>query len=226
MESMSKSEVSDLIKSNSPNVTLVSKSKLCSNWPDMFQIEHNGSLLRNLLYCKRCDKVLLLSKGKTANLSRHCKSHSQNGCGFSDSNQAVTYHYPAIKETDTNPKSTMAKSEDITEPESVTSATLRFWKLNNMLPPEPDLAIRQVIKFDIEDGIPMAHVKWSDPKLPNNWIPVSNLKRYYIYDTDILYEDDSDEETHQSKKSHLSILQRRAIKRMRKSKYQNKANRT
>ncbi len=55
-------------------------------------------------------------------------------------------------------------------------------------------------------------------KLPNIWIPARNLKRYYIYDTDILYEDDSDEDTDKSKRSHLSILQRRAIKRMRKSK--------
>ncbi len=222
---MSKSEVADLIKSNSPNVTLISTSKLCTKWPDIVQIEHNGSLLRNLLYCKRCDRVLLLSKGKTANLSRHCKSHSQNGCGIRESNQAVTYHYPAVKQTETNPGSAVAKTEEIDVPESVTSATLRFWKMNNMLPPEPDLAIRQVIKFDIEDGIPMAHVKWSDPNLPNDWIPARNLKRYHIYDTDILYEDDSDEETHQSKRSHLSILQRRAIKRMRKSKYQDNANR-
>ena len=187
MESISKLVISDLIKSNSPNVTLVSASKFCKKWPDIFQIEHNGSVLRNLLYCKMCDKVLLLSKGKTDNLSRHCKSHSQNGSGIGESNKAVTYHYPAFKKTDTNPGSAMAKTQEIGVPESVTTMTLRFWKLYNMLPPEPDLAIRQVIKFDIEDGIPMAHVKWSDPKLPNTWIPARNLKRYYIYDTDIFY---------------------------------------
>jgi len=88
-----------------------------------------------------------------------------------------------------------------------------------MLPPEPDLAIRQVIKVEVEDGIPMAHVKWSDPNFTNTWIPVRNLKRYYIYDTDILYEDDSDEEAHKSKRGHLSVLQRRAIKRMKRQKY-------
>ena len=178
MESLSKSVVSDLIKSNSPNVSLVNTSKICSKRPDIFQIEHNGTLLRNLVYCERCDKVLALSKGTTANLSRHCRSHSQNGGNIVDPHLAVNYHYPPIKQTDNNSLSVMPKSEELDVPETVTSATLRYWKLNDMLPPEPDLAIRQVIKVESEDGISMAHVKWSDPNLANAWIPTRNLKRY------------------------------------------------
>ena len=58
----------------------------------------------------------------------------------------------------------------------------------------------------------------NDPNFPNTWIPVRNLKRYYIYDTDILYEEDSDEDAHKSKRCHLSVLQRRAIKRMKRQK--------
>ncbi len=219
MESLSKSVVSNLIKSNSPNVTLVNTSKICIKRPDIFQIEHNGSLLRNLVYCKRCDKVVTLSKGSIGNLSRHCKSHSeQKGAGMSEDIMSAAYHYPGLNQTDTNTEVEMAESEENDVPDTVTSATLRFWKYNNMLPPEPDLAIRQVIKVEVEDGIPMAHVKWSDPNFHNTWIPVRNLKRYYIYDTDILYEDDSDEDAHKSKHCHLSVQQRRAIKRMKRQK--------
>ena len=103
MESLTKSVVTNLIKSNSPNVSLVNNSKICIKRPDIFQIEHNGCLLRNLVYCKRRDKVVTLSKGKTANLSRHCKSHSrQKGAGMSEDVLSASYHYPGLKQTDTN----------------------------------------------------------------------------------------------------------------------------
>ena len=129
MESLSKSVVSNLIKSNSPNVTLVNTSKICIKRPDIFQIEHNGSLLRNLVYCKRCDKVVTLSKGSIGNLSRHCKSHSrQKGAGMSEDLLSAAYHYPGLNQTDTNTEVEMAESEENDVPDTVNSATLRFWK--------------------------------------------------------------------------------------------------
>ena len=84
-----------------------------------------------------------------------------------------------------------------------------------MLPTKPDLSIRRVIKVNLDDGILMAHVEWNDPAMLSSWIPARNLNRYHIYDTDITYEEDPNEEldSHLMKTPNLSNLQKRAIQR-------------
>jgi len=216
MSSFSKSYLADLIHASSPSVALVKSSMICRNRPDIYQVTYNGTLVHNRLYCKKCGKVLVLSKGSTGNLSRHCKSHLQIGEGIDEHNLETNYHYPNLKQhidlTKANESDILKESN---EPNSITSETLRYWKENNMLATKPDLSIRRVIKVDLVDGILMAHVKWNDPAMLSSWIPARNLNRYHIYDTDITYEEDPNEEldSHLEKYSNLSKIQKRAIQR-------------
>lgn len=246
MDVISKIKLERLIKDGSGKVS-IDKSKTIR--PEIAGIVYNGKLLQDFGYCKMCHKVLTLSKGSTGNIVRHCKSHVQCGSGISEQDQAVNYHYPkttyskphisidsdtsdqiaAVKyhypETNipkphiVNIPDKMAKSNYYELPKHITSDTLRYLKESNMLGPQPDLAISKVIMVEIQDGIQMAHVQWSDPTMYSTWIPARNLLKYYIYDTEIQYdaEDDSAETQsgnglYKSRKSKLSILQKRALR--------------
>ena len=248
MTSVSKKELEFQIRTHSPNVSI---AKCTNIRPEISGIEYKGIPLQNYVYCKVCHKVLSKCKGTTGNIFRHCKSHVQGGSGTSGQIQAGNYYYPATKlskptisvSTDSSeqqesdnyyyPVNNLSKPfrADISEemvksklyelPKHITSETLKYLKESNMLPPQPTLAIRNVIKIEIQEGIPMAHVEWNDPSMYSTWIPATNSLHYYIYDTEIKYEDDDDESaesqigsgSHKSRKS-LSILQKRAIKRM------------
>ena len=220
MEDISKRELETQIKVGSPNVAI---GKCATIRPEIAGIEYKGMRLKNCVYCKVCHKVLSLCKGTTGNIVRHCKSHGQNGSGIIEQNQAVNYHYPVTnlskQHIDVTPVATRM-TDTYVLPEHITSDTLVYLKESNLLPPQPNLSIRNVIKIEIHEGIPMAHVEWNDPSMPSTWIPAPNLLHYYIYDTKIKYEEDDEESMdsrsyngyHKSVKSHLSILQKRALR--------------
>ena len=223
MSKLSKFELVDLVQSNSPSVRLVNTTKICNNRPDIYQVEHNGTLLPNHVYCKRCNKVLILTNGNTGNLSRHCKSHNQIGSGLDEHDQAINYHFRKTNQILTKDMPKQSFIDDIgnqfDNDSPITSETLRSWKMNGLMPAEPEIAISHVIKTRLEDGIPMALVKWIDPKLPSYWIRTCDLKNYYIYDTDIVYEDATSEEDLKLR-SRLSMQQKKALKHIRHRKRQ------
>ena len=220
MEAISNRELEKQIKFGSPNLSI---GKCATIRPEIADIEYKGTRLKNCVYCKVCHKVLSLCKGTTGNIVRHCKSHVQSGSGIIEQKQAVNYHYPVTnlskKQYDVTPVATrMADSHVL--PEHITSDTLLYLKESNLLPPQPNLSIRKVLKIEIQEGIPMAHVEWNDPSMWSTWIPAPNLLHYYIYDTKIQYDEDDEGSMdsqsgngyHKSVKSHLSILQKRALR--------------
>ncbi len=212
--SLSKEKLLHLINSNSSAICLRQTPKLETKGLGLFQIIYNGQLLNSHLYCQKCDKIITITSNSTSNLSRHCKLHNRNKSTLKS--QSANFQY----NEDEN---------EMKDVEHVTSKTIQSWKENGLLPREPELAIQKVYKIGTFKGQPSARVKWSRPDCKSTWIPISELKNYYIHNINIEYEDNDDisqdaityKKCNQSKDGasrhkikHLNKLQRLELKHM------------
>ena len=78
---INKEKLLELINSKDPKVSLeVPKCKTKREF--IYNIRFKGTILRDRLYCKKCDTILKSRKGSTSNISAHCKMHNQLGDGY------------------------------------------------------------------------------------------------------------------------------------------------
>jgi len=213
---INKNKLLDLINSKDPSVSLVlPKSKAMREF--IYNIKFNGAILRDLLYCKKCDTILKSSKGSTSNIAAHCKKHILYGDGYTyDEYVATKYHFPKnISESD-NPRFNVQHSNPVQIEGKITTDLIKSWKDKNLLPPKPPLSIRRIYNIKDDGGTLTAVVKWNDPEMGVTSIPQDQLFNYYIYDPVIRYEDSSEMEEKSSElhHKHLSKRQVSTIERM------------
>jgi len=217
-----------LINSKDPNVSLVEPK--CRTKREFIKlIKYKGTILPDRIYCEKCDTILKCSKGSTSHLAAHCKMHKQFGDGYThDEYVATKYHFPKQVTENDNPKFKVPNSNPVQIEGKITSDTLKSWKEQNILPPEPPLSIRRVYNIKDDGGNFSALVKWTDPAKEASCIPQEKLRNFYIYDPEIRYEDSSDEEDKSSAHihKHLSHRQIRTMHRMKDERHhrQNVAN--
>ena len=213
---INKKKLLQLINSKDPNVSLV-EPKCRTKREFIKNIKYKGTILREHIYCEKCNTILKCSKDSTSHLASHCKKHKQYGDGYTqDEYVATKYHFPKqVIETD-NPQFKIPLSNPVHIEGKITSDTIKSWKEQNMLPPEPPLSIRRVYNIKDDGSNFSALVKWSDPAKEASCIPQEQLRKFYIYDPEIRYEDSSDEEDKSSAHihKHLSHLQTRTMHRM------------
>jgi len=205
---INKKKLLQLINSNDPNVSLVEPK--CRTKRDFIKnIKYKGTILRELIYCEKCNTILKCSKGSTSHLSAHCKLHKQFGDGYTYDEYVATKHYfPKHVSENDNPKFKVPQSNPVHIEGKISTDTIKSWKEKNMLPPEPPLSIRRVYNIKDDGGNFSALVKWSDPAKEASCIPQEQLRNYYIYDPEIRYEDSSDEEDKSSAHIHKHLSQR------------------
>ncbi len=211
-----KNKLLELINSKDPSVSLV-LPKCKAKREFIYSIKLNGAILRDRLYCKKCDTILKSSKGSTSNISAHCKKHILYGDGYTyDEYVATKYHFPKnISESD-NPQFNVPQSNPVNFDGKITTETIKSWKDKNLLPPKPPLSIRRIYNIKDVGGKLYALVKWNDPEMKVTSIPQEQLFNYYIYDPVIRYEDSGEVEDKSSElhHKHLSKRQVSTIKRM------------
>ena len=213
---ISKTKLLELINSKDPKVSLeVPKCKTKREF--IYNIRFKGTILRDRLYCRKCDTILKSRKGSTSNISAHCKMHKQFGDGYThDEYLATKRYFPKYVSESDNPDFKVPQLNPVHIDGKITSDTIKSWKEQNMLPPEPPLSIRRVYNIKDDGGNFSALVKWSDPAKEASCIPQEELRKFYIYDPEIRYEDSSDEEDKSSAHihKHLSHRQTRTMHRM------------
>jgi len=225
-----KKKLLQLINSKDPTVSLV-EPKCRTKREFINNIKYKGTILRDRVYCEKCNTILKCSKGSTSHLAAHCKLHTQFGDGYThDEYLATKRYFPEYLSESDNPVFNVPRSKPvhiegkINVPHmipvhiegKITTDTIKSWKEQNMLPPEPPLSIRRVYNIKDDGGNFSALVKWNDPSKEASCIPQQQLRNYYIYDPIIRYEDSSDEEEKSSAHihKHLSHRQIRTMHRM------------
>jgi len=218
---INKKKLLQLINSKDPTVSLVeprcrTKREFINN------IKYKGTILRDRVYCEKCNTILKCSKGSTSHLAAHCKLHKQFGDGYTyDEYVATKYHFPKQVSENDNPKFKVPQLNQVKIEGKITTETIKSWKDKNLLPTKPPLSIRRVYNIKDDGGKLTAVVKWNDPAIEASCIPQEQLLNYYIYDPVIRYEDNSDEEDKSSANihKHLSQKQIRTMHRMKDERY-------
>ena len=213
---INKNKLLELINSKDPSVSLV-LPKCKAKREFIYIIKLNGAILRDRLYCQKCDTILKSSKGSTSNIAAHCRKHNQSGDGYTnDEYLSVKRYFPKYLSESDNPDFKVPQLNQVHIDGKITSETIKSWKDKNILPPKPSMSIRRVYSIKDVGGKFYALVKWNDPEMKVTSIPQEQLFNYYIYDPVIRYEDSGEVEDKSSEfhHKHLSKRQISTIERM------------